>query len=124
MPTEMLTKPEPMVSQPPPVAEPAEDKLHERARKRVERRHSVKANVAAFVAGMVVLMPVWLLVEWQSKGGFKRWSDAGNRGDWDAWFLYIAIPWLLWVVFVCVRAYVDRDNEAEIERELAKLTQR
>ncbi len=123
MSTEMLTKNEQPVSQP-LVAESPEDKLRERARKRVERMHSVKANIAAFVAGMIVLVPVWLLVEWQSAGAFKRWSEAGKPGDWDAWFLYIAVPWFLWVVFVCVRAYVDRDKEGEIEREVARLKQR
>ncbi len=123
MSTEVLTKKE--ASSPQPAsADAPEDELHMRARKRVERMHGVKANIAAFLAGMIVLVPVWLLVEWQSAGAFKRWSEGGNPGDWDAWFLYIAVPWLLWVVFVCIRAYVDRDKEAEIEREVARLKRR
>lgn len=117
---ETLTKQEPTVSQPDPAAAP-EDELHKRARKRVERIHGVEANIAAFVVGMIVLIPVWLLVEWQSAGGFERWSEGDNPGDWDAWILYIAVPWFLWVAFVCLRAYIDRDQEEEIEREVRRL---
>ena len=120
MSTETLTKKEATAWQPAPTAA-AEDELHQRARKRVERIHGVKTNIAAFLVGMIVLIPVWLLVEWQTAGAFKRWSEAGKPGDWDAWFLYIAVPWFLWVAFVCVRAYVDRDKEDEIEREVKRL---
>jgi hypothetical protein len=71
------------------VAEPsrdAEDELRERARKRVDRVRGVKENVALFLVAMVMLIPFWLIVEWQSAGGFERWSDAtgpatGTRGS-------------------------------------------
>jgi len=98
-----------------------EDEIHRRARKRVERILGVKEHIAAFVIGMAVLVPVWVLVEWQSAGGFVRWSDGGNPGDWDPWILYIAIPWFLWVAFVAMHAYFERDKEAEIEREVRRL---
>ncbi|HEX6664941.1 MAG TPA: hypothetical protein VF025_14820 [Gaiellaceae bacterium] len=120
MPTDTLSKEELTVLERAPAVEP-EDELHERARKRVERIHGVKANVAAFLVGMIVLVPVWLLVEWQSAGGFERWSEGGNPGDWDAWILYIVVPWFMWVAFVCLRAYIDRDKEGEIEREVRRL---
>ncbi len=115
------------VAPPPPEAAakdaPAarEDALHERARKRVERMHWVKANIAGFLVGMIVLIPVWLLVEWQSAGGFQRWSDGGRPGDWDPWVLWIAIPWFLWMVFVVLGAYFDRNKEEDVEREFARL---
>lgn len=120
MPTEMLTKNERSLSQPLPV-QPADDKLRERARKQVERARRAKENVALFLVGMAVLIPIWLVVEWQSAGGFQRWSDGGNRGDWDPWILWIAVPWFLWVASVALRAYFERDKEAEIEREFARL---
>lgn len=120
MSTETLNKKEATDSQPTATAAP-EDELHRRARKRVERIHGVEANIAAFLVGMIVLVPVWLLVEWQSAGGFERWSEGGNPGDWDAWILYIAVPWFLWVAFVCLRAYIDRDKEDEIDREVRRL---
>ncbi len=120
MATELLTKNETAPSQPPAVAG-AEDELRRRARKRVERVHGAKANVAAFLIGMAVLVPVWLAVEWQAAGGFQRWSEGGRPGDWEPWILYIAIPWFLWVVFVVLGAYFDRNKEEEIAREFARL---
>ncbi len=120
MPTEMLTRQEPPVSQPPPAVMP-EDELRRRARKRVERVHGVRTNAVAFLIGMAVLIPVWLVVEWQSAGGFERWSEGGRPGDWEPWILYIAIPWLLWVALVALSAYVERNKEEEIEREVERL---
>ncbi len=119
-----MTQNEPTGSQPLPPRVPEEEeekKLRERARKRVERLRGVKKTIALFVVGMVVLTPVWLVVEWQSAGGFKRWSDGDKPGDWDPWILWIAVPWFLWVALVCLRAYFERDKEAEIEREIARL---
>lgn len=119
MPTETLTKKEPAPSQiPTPVRE---DELREWARKRVERVRGVKENVALFLVGMVVLIPIWLIVEWQSAGGFERWSDGDKPGDWDPWILWIAVPWFLWVAFVALRAYFERNKEAEIDCEFARL---
>lgn len=120
MSTETLTEKESTVSKPAP-AVAVEDELRKRARKRVERIHGVQANIAAFLVGMIVLIPVWLVVEWQSAGGFERWSDGGKPGDWDPWILWIAVPWFLWVAFVCLHAYIDRDKEGEIEREVRRL---
>ena len=119
MPIETLTEKE---SAPAQMPAPVQDEdLRTQARKHVERVHGVKENVALFLVGMAVLIPVWLVVEWQSAGGFDRWSDGDKPGDWDPWILWIAVPWFLWVAFVVLRAYVDRDKEAEIEREVRRL---
>ena len=117
--TEMLPKNEATRSQV-PIAVP-EDELRERARTRVERVRGVKEKIALFVVGMAVLVPIWLVVEWQSAGGFERWSDGDRPGDWDPWILWIAVPWFLWVALAVLRAYLDRDEEAEIEREVRRL---
>lgn len=119
MPTETLTRNNPAVSQPPPVAT-AEDELRTRVRKRIERVHGAKANAVAFLVGMAVLIPLWLVVEWQSAGGFQRWSNGDRPGDWEPWILWIAIPWFLWVVFGALNAYFKRNKEEEIERELQR----
>jgi hypothetical protein len=118
--TETLTRKESTVPPPAPAAAP-EDALHKRARKRVERTHRVKANIAAFLVAMIVLIPIWLIVEWQGAGSFERWSDGDGPGDWAPWILWIAVPWFLWVAFVCLSAYIDRDKEGEIEREVRRL---
>ena len=122
MPAEFLTKNERTVSQPlPPSTEP-DDELREWARKHVERVRRLKLHVAAFVLGMVVLTPVWALVEWQDNGGFERWSDNGYPGDWEPWILYVALVWGLVVAIAALKAYFDRPTtEAEIAREVKRL---
>ena len=49
----------------------------------VLRRQRLKFHVAAWLFGMVVLTPLWALIEWQDNGGFERWSSNGRPGDWD-----------------------------------------
>ncbi|HEY7795602.1 MAG TPA: hypothetical protein VIA10_16480 [Gaiellaceae bacterium] len=118
MSTDTLTKQKPAA----PVADATQDdELRRLARKRVLRGRKVKENVALFLIGMAVLIPIWLVVEWQSAGGFERWSDGDNPGDWDPWILWIAVPWLLWVVLVALHAHFDRETEDEVERELRRL---
>ena len=120
MPTEMLTKNEQTVSQPTPPT-PA-DESREWARKHVERVHRVKLHVAVFVLGMIVLTPLWALIQWQDNGGFQRFSDNSNPGDWQPWIFYVALIWGGIVALQGVKAYFDRPaTDAEIEREVERL---
>lgn len=128
MPTEMLatnerkTKPVPAMSPPEAVSPPDDESLRRWARQHVERVRRLKLHVAAFALGMLVLTPVWAIVEWQSNGGFERWSTNGNPGDWEPWILYVGVAWGLVVAIVALRTYFDRPTtEAEIDRELERL---
>jgi hypothetical protein len=88
----------------------------------LERVRRVKLHVAAFVLGMVVLTPIWALVEWQDNGAFERFSDEGNPGDWEPWILYVALAWGLFVGVAALKAYFDRSTtEAEIDREVERV---
>ena len=101
---------------------PPDDQLREWARKHIKRVRSAKAHVVAFVLGMIVLIPLWIIVEWHSAGGFERFSGSGQPGDWDPWILYIAIPWGLCVAFIAAGAHFDRPTtEADIDREIRRL---
>jgi hypothetical protein len=103
----------------------SEDELRTWARQHVERVHRLKLHVAAFALGMVVLTPVWLLVEWQDNGAFERWSDNGNPGDWEPWILYVALIWGLVVGIKTLQAWFDRPTtEAEIDRQVRRLRSR
>jgi hypothetical protein len=122
MPAELLTKNGQVTSQPTSVAE---DVFREFARKRIERVRRAKMHVAAYLLGMIVLTPIWALVEWQDNGGFERWSNEGNPGDWEPWILYVALIWGLVVAIMALRAYFDRPaTEAEIDREVERLRSR
>jgi hypothetical protein len=124
VPAELLTRNE---SKAPPraPASTAEPELREWARTHVERVRRVKLHLAAYVLGMVVLTPIWALVEWQDNGGFERWSDNGYPGDWEPWILYVALVWGLFVGIAALKAYFDRPTtEAEIDREVRRLSSR
>ena len=124
VPAELLTKNERSASPPISTSTSGDDELREWARKHVERVRRLKLHVAAFVLGMVVLTPVWALVEWQDNGGFKRFdfSDDGTPGDWEPWILYVALIWGLVVAIMALKADFDRPTtEAEIDREVRRL---
>jgi hypothetical protein len=122
VPTETLSKngrrtPEPTRARTMPV-----DEDREWARKHVERAHRLKLNVAAFVLGLIVLTPLWVLVEWQSNGAFERWSNNGNPGDWDPWILYVALIWGGILALSALKVHFDRPaSDAEIDREVDRL---
>ena len=69
--------------------------LRRYARSRLEAIGRLKFHVASWVLGMVVLTPIWVLIEWQDNGGFQRWSDNGNPGDWEPTMLYVGVVWAL-----------------------------
>jgi hypothetical protein len=61
----------------------------------VLRRQRLKFHAAAWLFGMVVLTPLWALIEWQDNGGFERWSSNSHPGDWDPWILAVGGIWAL-----------------------------
>jgi hypothetical protein len=46
----------------------------------VLRMQRLKFHVVAWLFGMVVLTPLWALIEWQDNGGFERWSNNSQPG--------------------------------------------
>ena len=121
VPAEMLMKNEPTASQPPPTA-PAEDELRQWARKHVEHVRKLKRDVAVFGLAMVVLTAIWALIEWQDNGGFERFSNDGNPGDWEPWILYVALVWGFFLAIDALKTHFDRPaTEAEIDREVRRL---
>lgn len=66
---------------------PTDAELHRFARVRLERIRRLKFHVAAWVLGMIVITPLWALIEWQDNGTFERWSSDSKPGSWDPWIL-------------------------------------
>ena len=125
MPAELLTTSNGLATHPDQRTAAPHDELREWAREHLKRVHRLKLHVAAYVLGMVLLTPLWALVEWQSNGGFERWSENSQPGDWEPWILYVAIGWGLWVAFLALRVRLDRPTtEAEIDREIERLASR
>jgi hypothetical protein len=79
----------------------------------VLRTQRLKFHAAAWLFGLVVLTPLWALIEWQDNGGFERWSDNGRPGDWDPWILTVAGIWALAILgLFAVRHVLERSTDA------------
>ena len=103
----------------------ADAELRRFTRVRLERIRRLRFHVAAWVLGMIVLTPLWALIEWQDNGGFERWSNNSNPGDWDPWILPVGGIWALVIAIFALQVYLDRPTtEAEIESEVRRLRSR
>jgi hypothetical protein len=71
-----------------------------------ERRGRLKFHVAAWAFGMLVVTPLWALIEWQDNGGLERWSSDSQPGSWEPWVLYVGGIWAFAVVLIALRPYV------------------
>jgi uncharacterized protein YjfI (DUF2170 family) len=68
----------------------------------------LKFHVAAWALGMIVLTPLWALIEWQDNGSFERWSDNSQPGSWDPWILVVGGIWALAIALLAVGVGVAR----------------
>jgi hypothetical protein len=68
----------------------------------------LKSHIAAWVLGMLVLTPLWALIEWQDNGGFERFSNNSQPGNWEPWILYIGGIWAAVIAVLAVHAYITR----------------
>jgi hypothetical protein len=101
---------------------PGDAELRRFTHTRLERIRRLKFHVAAWVLGMVVLTPLWALIEWQDNGGFERWSNNSQPGDWEPWVLYVGGVWAFVIAIFALKTYFDRStSEAEIDREVERL---
>lgn len=60
--------------------------MHFDGRTQLER---LKLDVSSWLLGMIVIAPLWALIEWQDNGAFERWSNNSRPGDWEPWILYV-----------------------------------
>jgi hypothetical protein len=99
--------------------------LRRLARTRLERVQRLRFHVSAWILGMLVLTPLWALIEWQDNGGFERWSGNGNPGDWEPTILYVGGIWGFVIAAMALRSHFERPAaEDEVEREVERLRSR
>jgi hypothetical protein len=65
-------------------------------------RDRVRFHVAAWALGLVVLTPLWALIEWQDNGRFERFSRSSQPGSWEPWILYVLGGWALAIVLIAL----------------------
>jgi 2TM domain len=125
----MLTQPVTKNGAPHLLTSPAareEEALRNAARKQVERVRNFKLHLTVFLVAMPIITGIWALTEYMNADGWPdRFSESAGQGNWN--------PWILWVLFIWggilaidgVKTYFRRaPSEAEIEREIARLTAR
>ena len=90
---------------------------------RMERTRRLKLRLAAFVLGMLVLTPVWLVSEYLRAGGWPdQLSNNGNPGDWHPWLIWVGLGWGFYVAISALAFRWHRPmSEAEVEHEIARL---
>ena len=108
-----------------PTADPVDidSELRAIAIREIEREQRLKLRVAAFCIGMLVLVPVWVAIEYLGSGGWpERLSNGGNPGDWSPWIVWVALAWGFYVVMTAVALRLRRPTtEDEIDRKLEQL---
>jgi hypothetical protein len=95
----------------------ADAKVRRPARVRLERIGRLKFHFAAWALGMVVLTPLWALIEWQDNGGFERFSGNGEPGNWEPWIFYVGGIWAFVIALFALYVYLARpETDAVVER--------
>jgi hypothetical protein len=77
-----------------------------RARRRLEGVRRVRFHVAAWAFGMIVLTPLWALIEWQDNGGFERFGGDSRPGVWEPWILYVGGIWAAVIALLALRVHL------------------
>jgi hypothetical protein len=72
------------------------------------RFEGLRFHVAAWALGMLVLTPIWALIEWQDNGGFERFGSGSQPGEWEPWILYVGGIWALAIGVLELSRYVRR----------------
>ena len=103
-----------------------ESDLRSLALEQIERRRRLNLRASAFILGMLVLTPVWVVTEYMHADGWPRTlSHNDNPGDWSPWIVWVALAWGFYVTLTALAIHFRRPTtEAEIGRELERLRRR
>ncbi|HEU4451062.1 MAG TPA: hypothetical protein VFR63_13915 [Gaiellaceae bacterium] len=102
--------------------ESTEGEVRRFTRARMENIRRLKFHVAAWMLGMILLTPIWALIEWQDNGGFERFGNDSQPGEWEPWILPVGGIWALVVAVFALQVYMSRPaKEEDVDRELRRL---
>ena len=130
MPTETLTRNERGASTPAPGITRAGDDAELRAFvvRHLEHVRKFKLYLSAYVLGLLVLTPVWIVTQYETADGWPEHLSTRSRypGDWDPWILWVVLIGGALVALAGLRAYYfDRPTtEADIDHEVERLKSR
>ena len=98
MPTEMLTRDERVLEEPPRAARPTRpDELRMAGQRYAARVRRLKLSTTVWALWTILITTLWVAHEWDVNGGFERFGHEGDPGQWNPtlWALGICIPTLV-----------------------------
>ena len=106
-----------------------ENQLRRRqAIKQIERRRRFHKELVGSAIGMVLLVAIWAISEYQNAGGWPTGGFSESSGIPNVWNLWIAYPLIVWVLILVGRGwsvYGARPvSEEEIQREIERQARR
>ena len=94
---------------------------------RLPQRHlaavrKFRVYLSVYLLSLVVLTPVWVVTQYYIQDGWPKHLSTRSRyaGDWDPWIIWVALVGAVIVGIMGYRAYVGRDSETNIRRELER----
>lgn len=126
MPTETITTNDRIALEQAPSVPTRDAELRRIAYRHLEHVRKFKLYASAWVLGMLVLTPVWVVTEYVNADGWpERFSEQSNPGDWNPWILWVGLVGLLVVGIAALRAYFTKPiTEDDVEREVERLSRR
>lgn len=123
-----LAETEPVLAGTQPLPPAEEAALRELATRQVERVHSFRLHLIAFIGGVVALGVIWMLTEYfQDSTWPSRFADAdeGDPTTWNPWFFYAVAVWGIVLGIHALKTFARRPpSEAEIQREMERIASR
>ncbi len=101
-----------------------DEALRKLALRHLDDVRKVKVYALAYLVGMIVLTPVWIVTQYETADGWPKHLSTRSRyaGDWDPWISWVALIGGFLVALAALRAYRSRaQTEADIQREIERL---
>jgi hypothetical protein len=97
----------------------------QQAIKQIERKRRLWISTALGTLGMLLLMAIWAVGEYQNAGGWPAngfSQSSGIPNVWNYWIIYPAIAWIFLTAAGALSVYLrkpisERDIRREIERQ-------
>jgi hypothetical protein len=108
-----------------PDAPPGSDQFaRQQAIRQIERRRHFRVRATVGTLGMIILVVIWALSEYNNAGGWPTsgFSQSSGIPDvWNYWIIYPAIAWVLITVADAWFVYGHKPvSESEIQREIER----
>jgi hypothetical protein len=100
----------------------SEDEARRGAIKQIGRRRRFRIEVVSSLIGMIILVLIWAIAEYQNAGGWPTHGFSQSSGIHDVWNFWIIYPIIAWVLILATRTWSVYGNKPISEREIERQT--